>query len=482
MSSTGAVKERPTVATRPEVAGEAVERELPPPPRLRRLIGPSVILVGVGVASGEYILFPYIASKAGLVFLWAAVVGVAMQFFINMEVERYTLATGQTAITGFQRLWKPWGLVLVGLAVLATAWPGWATSAATVATFAFGGGDATVIAVISLFVIGAVLTTSPVVYQTVEKLEFLKVGAILVFIVVALVAAITATAYEDTSKTVTSFGAFPGAIELAILVGALAAAGAGGANNLVQSNWIRDKGFGMGRYAPRITSPITGEEEAAPSGQAYRFPDDEANRSRWREWWKRANLEQFLSFALIATLSIVVFSLVAYATVYGNPDLPDEGGFDFISLEADALDARVGEWFGTLFLLIGTVSLFAAALGIVDYVSRLVADVVRVGYTAGSTRWTESRVYFAVVWTMVIVGAGILALGFDQPLVLVTISTVLGGVIMFIYSILLVVTNRRYLPAELRLRGYRLVIIGASIILLSVCSTIVAIDQFGNLF
>jgi hypothetical protein len=38
--------------------GAAVERELPEPARLRRLIGPSVILVGVGVASGEYILFP----------------------------------------------------------------------------------------------------------------------------------------------------------------------------------------------------------------------------------------------------------------------------------------------------------------------------------------------------------------------------------------------------------------------------------------
>ena len=45
----------------------------------------------------------------------------------------------------------------------------------------------------------------------------------------------------------------------------------------MQSNWIRDKGFGMGRYAPRITSPITGEEEAAPSGQQYSFPEDEAN-------------------------------------------------------------------------------------------------------------------------------------------------------------------------------------------------------------
>ena len=63
-----------------------------------------------------------------------------------------------------------------------------------------------------------------------------------------------------------------------------------------------------------------------------------------------------------------------------------------------------------------------------------------------------------------------------------TISTVLGGVIMFIYSILLVITNRRYLPEGLQLRGYRLVIIGAAIMLLGVCSTIVGIDQFGNLF
>jgi hypothetical protein len=461
---------------------EVVERDLPEPASLRKLIGPSVILVGVGVASGEYILYPYIASKAGLVFLWAAVVGVTMQFFVNMEIERYTLATGQTAITGFSRLWKPWGLILVLLALLATSWPGWATSAATIATFAFGGGDAVVIAVAALLAIGITLTSSPVVYQTVERLEFLKVGTLVVFLLIALFAAISVTAYGDTTETFTSFGTFPSEVELAILVGALAAAGAGGANNLVQSNWIRDKGFGMGHYAPRIVSPITGEEEAAPSGQLYSFPDDEANMSRWREWWRRANLEQFLSFGLIATLSITVFSLIAYSTVFGNPDLPDESGFDFISLEADALDARVGDWFGTMFLAIGAVSLFAAALGIVDYVSRLVADVVRVGYAGDSERWTESRIYFAVVWTMVSFGTLILALGFDQPLVLVTISTVLGGAIMFIYSILLVITNRRYLPEGLKLRGYRLGMIGLTIVVLGVCSTIVGIDQFGNLF
>jgi hypothetical protein len=135
-----------------------------------------------------------------------------------------------------------------------------------------------------------------------------------------------------------------------------------------------------------------------------------------------------------------------------------------------------------MFLAIGTVSLLAAALGIVDYVSRLVADVVRVGYTANSRRWTESRVYFTVVWTMVVFGSLILLAGFDQPLVLVTISTVLGGVIMVVYSCLLLITNRRFLPPELRLGGYRLAIIVFAILLLGVTSSIVAVDQFGNLF
>ncbi len=34
------------------------------------------------------------------------------QVFINMEIERYTLATGETAVTGFSRMSKPWGSTL----------------------------------------------------------------------------------------------------------------------------------------------------------------------------------------------------------------------------------------------------------------------------------------------------------------------------------------------------------------------------------
>jgi hypothetical protein len=462
--------------------GPVEERELPPAPPLRKIVGPGVILVGVGIASGEYILYPYIASQVGLAFLWAALVGLLTQFFINMEVERYTLATGETAITGFQRLWRPLGLVMVACAIVPNMWPGWGTSAATILTFLFGWdeGAARWIAIGALLLIGVALSLSPVVYQTIEKTEFVKVALVLVFLVVALVAAVSAESYGELDRVVTNFGQFPGELEFALLLGALAYAGAGGTNNLVVSNWIRDKGYGMGRYAPRIVSPITGEEEAAPSGRGYVFRPTEQNLSRWRDWWRKANIEQFVSFFCIGAVTIVVFSLVARTTVFGQQQVT-EGNFDFIRLEGNALRDIVGPWFGTLFWAIGAISLFAAALGIIDYVSRLVADVLRVGYLRDSARWTESRLYFAVVWGMIAFGIAVLLAGFDQPLTLVVLAAALSGMVMFIYSGLLVLINRRFMPEPLKVRGVRLAALVWAFALFGVLSAIVIVDQFGEL-
>jgi hypothetical protein len=55
-----------------------------------------------------------------------------------MEIERYTLATGESAITGFARFWKPWWWLFIVFALLQNFWPGWATGASTTASFAPG--------------------------------------------------------------------------------------------------------------------------------------------------------------------------------------------------------------------------------------------------------------------------------------------------------------------------------------------------------
>jgi hypothetical protein len=450
-------------------------RELPDPPvSTWRVIGPGVVAAGVGLASGEFILWPYIASQVGLIFLWAALIGIVTQWFINMEIERYTLATGETALTGFSRFWRHWGLVFAVMVYFANLWPGWATSSATMFTYLFGG-DPSWIAAGLLVLIGVSLTLAPVVYVALERVEFVKVGLVILFIAVALVFAITADAWSELPKTVTA-PRFPEELGFALMLSALVFAGAGGGQNLCQSNWIRDKGFGMGRYVPRLVSPVTGHEEAAPS-TGFIFEPTEDNLGRWRRWWKVANVEQAVTFALISFVTIVFMSMLAYSTVFGRPGLANSVAF--LEAEGEQLKVAVAPWFGNLFWIVGAVSLFAAAMGIVDYTSRLAADVLKTSYLR---RVSENRLYFGLVWGLVVIGCLILLVGFDQPLVLLVISACVGGGMMFIYSGLLLLINRRVLPDQVRVRSYRVVALVWSIALFGVFSVLTIWQQGQRLF
>ncbi|WP_306212576.1 Nramp family divalent metal transporter [Actinoplanes sp. RD1] len=451
-------------------------RELPEAPAsFRRVIGPGVVAAGVGMASGEFILFPYIASQVGLVFVWAALVGLATQYFLNMEIERYTLATGETALTGFSRYWRHWGLVFAILAYFANIWPGWASSSATLITY-LAGGSVRPIAIGILLLIGVVLTLAPVVYQALEKIEMVKVAALLLLVVVGAVAAIGASAWADSTQIVTGAGLPAEELGFALLMGALAFAGAGGGQNLCQSNWIRDKGFGMGAYVPRIVSPVTGQLEAAPS-TGFVFEPTAGNLARWRRWWRLANLEQLSTFVLISFLTIVFTSMLAYATVFGREGLSNN--ISFLKAEGDALNASVGDWFGTFFWIIGAFSLFAAALGIVDYTSRLGADVLKTAYLR---HVHESKIYFALVWGLVGIGVVVLLAGLTQPLVLLVISAVTGGLMMFLYSALLLLVNRRVLPREIRPGAGRVAALVWAFVLFGFLSVLTFNEQVRKLF
>ena len=431
-------------------------KDMPKPLPLGQVLGPGVILAGLGVGSGEYILWPFMASTVGLGFLWAALVSVTVQYFLNMEIERYTLATGETAVAGFVRFWKPWGVLFCFFTILPYMWPGWATSGVTIFTFLLGGGDVTLITIGVLVASGVLLTISPVVYRTLEWAQFFKVGLTLVFLAVAIVAAIGPSAWAELPSMVTSFGQFPDTsiLPVSLVLSGLVFAGAGGVNNLVQSNWIRDKGFGMGVYIPRIVSPITGEEVAAPAtGSMVR--QDEENLRRFRGWWAVANKEQLVSFWFICIFSITVFSTLAYSTLHGR-DIAGQANLAFIRVEGEALKTLVAPWFGTFFWVFGALSLVLCALGVIDFVSRLVADVIKTVYLRDSERWSESRMYFVVAWSTIALGSAILLSGFNQPLLLLVTAACLNGMVMFVYSILLIQLNRRGLPPALRVSGLRL--------------------------
>ena len=64
-----------------------------------KIAGPGAILVGLSIGAGEIIIWPRTAAEFGASMVWAAVLGVFLQLWINFEVGRWTVTTGETVYT-----------------------------------------------------------------------------------------------------------------------------------------------------------------------------------------------------------------------------------------------------------------------------------------------------------------------------------------------------------------------------------------------
>ena len=459
-------------------------RDLPPPIAWTKMVGPSIVLAGLALGSGEFVLWPYITYKSGFIFFWACMLGVVTQFFLNMEIERWTLVTGESAITGFCRLSKHWAWVMLLLNILPWAWPGWATGAAKILSWIIYGpvettaDDGTVnytaqytssFAIGGLLLVGVVLTAGPVVYNTVEKIQTFLVGLILVLVVLISVVVVRLDAVSAMVAGTFNLGGMPDleltGLTVMGLLGALAFAGAGGTTNLGQSNFIKDKGYGMGKYIGRITSPITGQEEAI-ADVGFHFKQTAENMQRWRMWWKAANIEHFFSFFVACVVCLCLMSLISYSLFYDStgslkPGMDRFGeDMDFIWGQATVLGQQtMGGLLKFCFLIMGVTILLTTELGVLDAVARISTDIVKVNYLRDNETWSLSKLYFCFLWGEILLGVVILLIGFDKPLLLLVTSAAMNGMVMFLYSLILLYMNTKILSRKLSMRPLRFVVI-----------------------
>ncbi len=454
-------------------------RDMPEPIAWQKMVGPSIILAGLALGSGEYILWPKIVQSTGFVFFWACLLGVVTQFFLNLEIERWTLATGESAITGFCRLSRQWSWIFLILNIVPWAWPGWATGSAQIGSWlVFGPWQHEVngqlqqdayftspIAIGLLLLSGIVLTAGPVVYNTVERLQTWLVGLILVLVIFtgfcvirwdAIVALVSGLANFGTVPDLTGTG-----LKMSSLLGALAFAGAGGTMNLSQSNYIKDKGYGMGRYIGRITSPLTGNEEAI-SETGYHFRHTPANMARWKIWWRAANVEHFCSFLMTCLVCLFFLSLITYSLFYDGTGqsrgetISPGSDFNFVWKQAELLSQRpFGGFLKPAFLIAGMALLLTTELGVLDASSRISADIVKVNFLRENDRWSVSRLYFFFLWGEIALGSVILLFVTKEPLAQLQTAAALNGAVMFLYSMLLLYLNAKILPRSLSITPVR---------------------------
>ena len=100
-------------------------KDLPAPPKWWKAVGVGIIVTGMAMGTGELVMWPNLVIQYGLAILWFALVGITLQYFINQEIARATMATGESFFTSSGRLirWSP--LFWLGSVILLYIWDYW---------------------------------------------------------------------------------------------------------------------------------------------------------------------------------------------------------------------------------------------------------------------------------------------------------------------------------------------------------------------
>ncbi len=428
-------------------------RELPDPPRWYNAIGVGVIIIGMALGTGELIMWPHLVSKFGLGILWLALVGITLQYFINQEVARHTIATGESFFTTSARLiyWSP--LFWLGSAIILYIWPGWASTLGTILAELAGFGNYQVWAWLSLGLVLLLTFNGKSAYHMLEL--SLKI-IVPVFITLLIIISFFNLSLADLGlalRGLINFGYIPEGIDLNILLGAIVFAGAGGMLNLCTSLWYRDKQMGMARYEGHITNPISGKPEAIGIIGSTFHPTKE-NMSKWRDWMKYVFIDQGIIFWLLGTIALVLLSVNAYV-VLGEHGLVPEGQ-NLAILQAKIFSDHWGIAGAKIYLIMTYLMLFSVMWTVIDALTRIVTDIVHTNARDGKLvrhfRWLERvsvhHLYYFLVTAIVFIQAILIPL--NQPLTFLVASSVLGGLSMAIYTPLLLFLNNWRLPRELR--------------------------------
>ncbi len=451
-----------------------------PPKSLIKLVGPSFILLGLSLGTGELILWPYLAANWGLGIIWGAVIGITIQYFLNMEIERYTLVNGESIFVGFARLNKYLPIWFILSTIIAWSWPAFAAASAGVLPF-FDIKNIALVAIIMLITVGLILTLGPTLYKTVESVE--KVLILTAIPVIIFIAAVIIKWRHLESLFMGMIGIGDGywgvpidpnaKFPLMTFLAAFAYSGAGGNLLLAQSSYVKEKGYGMGFYAGKITSLITGKAQKLElEGTTFNLNDEELGK--FRKWWVIASKEHLIVFWGMGLFTMLLLATIAYASVYHTSgNLKD---IDFLFNQANIINQYTG-FLGSALLVITALMLFSTQLSVIDGASRIISENIALAFKDKVEVSKMPLIYYASVWVTIIFGIIILSLGAKQPQFLIVIGAVINAFCMFIFAGLLMPVNNRFLPDQVKAPVWRQRLIWAIFVGLGFFSITVILDQ-----
>ncbi len=457
-------------------------KKFPLPPRLRQMLGPSFIILALGLGSGEIILWPYLVANYGLGVAWGAILGISFQFFINMEIERYALVKGESVFVGIARFLPVATYWFILSTFIGFGLPGIVAASAQVLAQVFGLADFKWLAIGLLLLIGFILTVGRSIYSLMERITKIIIFLGVPFIFVLAVYLGTPASWSALGQGLIGHGEgfwlFAPGIAIATFLGAFAYSGAGGNLNLTQSIYVKEKGYGMGAYAQKITGLFSQrgrQQEIKLEGEEFAVTP--ASISTFKKWWRLVNLEHLIVFWFIGSLSMLMLMFLAYNTAYGLPG--NAQGINFVLSEGAQISHLAHPLVGLLFLIVVGVMLFQTQLGIMDSTSRIMSENVAINKLRrrGDNRIALSRIYYLFVWAQIAFGVTLFLFNFYEPKSLIVLGAVINAFAMLIHVILVTILNQRALDPAFRPKWWRKIILYIIILFFTGFSAIVAKSQ-----
>lgn len=439
------------------------EKQLP----FWKIAGPGAILVGLSIGAGEIVIWPRIAAQYGGGMVWAAVLGVFLQLWINFEVGRWTITTGETVYTGYSRIWRGFAPLFILLTVVSWIAPGWARASGLALKALLigpnGWGSDTFWTVVTFAAVALILFGPKMVYQSVEKTVELLVAIVTIGLILVVIAVGNLDTWKELGSGLIKVGHFPDGMNVKdIFIAnvehsadkftvkklfiAVVFAGAGGTANLFYTFYLRDKNIGMGARLPALRNHLRGRDETVPS-TGFLCEETEENRQRFTAWWRYIKQDQLLFFWALNTVTMLLFIFGALAVLYPKGIVPAAG--TLIYDEANILKDIWGMPGQYIFLLVGVATLFGTQLALVDGVSRSISDIVYTNFK-GAKKRSLSWWYLLVAGIWIVAGC-VITYVMEQlnvsELGFLFSAAYMGGFAMAIYVPLTLYMNRKFLPS-----------------------------------
>lgn len=360
----------------PYVLDPAQVRE--PPDRLiptLKYLGPGLIITGNIIGSGEIIAAPALAARVGISALWLILFSCVIKIFLQAEIARYTISTGETSLQALNRIpgprfrisWSLWCYIIMMLA-----------SFMQVGGIAGGIGQTINLLIPSVSPImgsifagllaGAILIGGS--YSSFEKTLVFMVATFSIMTVICAISLpwtphpITLADFREGLRFSLPEGG------LAIAFGVFGLVGVGASELIYYPYWLLEKGYAQ------FSGKRDGSREWA---------------RRAKGWIKVMYLDVTLAM-VVYTFSTVAFFLLGVSTLYQAGLIPE--GFEMVRILSNMYTQILGPWAFTSFVVGVFVVLFSTMLVATASNARVVADLMEISRIYRFRDYSHRRRWF----------------------------------------------------------------------------------------